>query len=67
MVDGTMTSNQLAGWCATPPVTYQESAGDWKLKGDKLTMKINYWGGIMEKHYSIVRLDKHTLQLKELD
>ena len=29
--DGTMTERALAGFCATPPVSYSDYAGTWKI------------------------------------
>ena len=46
--DGTFIERKNAGWCATPPIAYNNYEGKWsKLTDSLINVESEYWGGIM--------------------
>ncbi len=65
--DGTFIERKNAGWCATPPVTYDNFEGTWEAVSDSLlNITVGYWGGIMTYQIRIVSLDANSLKIRYL-
>jgi len=70
MNNGKMTIRSIDGWCATPPVNYQNYEGTWENLTDSTFMiKHEYWGTAsgqpdLESTFQIIRVDEQELWLK---
>ena len=65
--DGTFLERKNAGWCATPPITYENFEGAWEAVSDSLLdIKVAYWGGMMTFQIRIISLDEEKLVIKYL-
>jgi hypothetical protein len=62
--DGTLTERKLAGWCATPPVSYSDYAGTWAILNDTtITITDGYWGGITTYKLKIRSVTADSLRI----
>ena len=62
--EGKLIKRGIAGWCATPPITYSNSEGTWKQTSDStLTIRYNYWNGKMNEDWHIVKLSLDSLKV----
>ena len=62
--DGTLTVRDLSGWCATPPVSYSNYEGTWKILNDTLiSVERTYWGGTMSYKLGIIEVNRDILKL----
>jgi hypothetical protein len=62
--DGTLTVRDLSGWCATPPVSYSNFEGSWKILNDTLIfVERSYWGGTLSYKLDIEAVNTKTLKL----
>jgi hypothetical protein len=65
--DGTFTEHKNAGWCGTPPITYDNFGGTWEAVSDSLLdITVAYWGGVMTYQMRIVSLDAEELAIRYL-
>jgi len=65
--DGSFLERKNAGWCATPPITYENFEGTWEAVSDSLLdIKVAYWGGMMTFQIRIISLDEEKLAIKYL-
>jgi len=65
--DGTFIEHKNAGFCGTPPITYDSFEGDWKVVSDSLLdITVAYWGGVMTYQMRIVSLDAEELAIRYL-
>ena len=65
--DGTFTEHKNAGWCGTPPITYDSFEGSWEAVSDSLLdITVGYWGGVMTYQMRIVYLDAEKLAVRYL-
>jgi hypothetical protein len=65
--DGTFTEHKNAGWCGTPPITYDSFEGSWEAVSDSLLdITVGYWGGVMTYQMRIVYLDTEKLAIRYL-
>lgn len=63
--DGRFIENKNAGWCGTPPITYDNFEGTWEAVSDSLlSITVGYWGGIMTYQIRIVSLDMDQLAIR---
>jgi Lipocalin-like domain len=65
--DGTLIERNLAGFCATPPVSYTDYQGNWSMINDSL-IKVNvaYWGGTTNYRLKIVSVTVDSLKVTQL-
>ncbi|MDH5608039.1 MAG: hypothetical protein OEY56_01045 [Cyclobacteriaceae bacterium] len=64
-IDGTLTSRQISGWCATPPVSYANYPGTWTILNDTLVLvNTDYWGGDMTYTLAIESVDSRILRTR---
>lgn len=65
--DGTFTEHKNAGWCGTPPITYDSFDGTWEVVTDSLLdITVAYWGGMMTYQIRIVSLTADELAIRYL-
>jgi len=65
--DGTFIEHKNAGWCATPPITYDNFDGTWEAVSDSLlNITVAYWGGVMTYQIRIVSVDGAKLVIRYL-
>jgi hypothetical protein len=65
--DGTFIEHKNAGWCGTPPVTYDSFEGTWEAVSDSLLdITVGYWGGVMTYQIRIVSLRPEELAIRYL-
>jgi len=65
--DGTFIEHKNAGWCGTPPITYDNFDGTWKAVSDSLlNITVAYWGGVMTYQIRIVSVDGARLAIRYL-
>lgn len=65
--DGTFIEHKNAGWCGTPPISYDSFEGSWEAVSDSLLdITVAYWGGVMTYQMRIVYLDAEDLSIKYL-
>ena len=65
--DGSFVERKNAGWCGTPPITYENYEGSWVALSDSLIeITVGYWGGTMTYQMRIVSLDAEDLQIRYL-
>lgn len=65
--DGTFIEHKNAGWCATPPITYDNFDGTWEAVSDSLlNITVAYWGGVMTYQIRIVYVDGARLAIRYL-
>lgn len=62
--DGSVLERRNAGFCGTPPITYADYNGSWKLINDTIMeVRSEYWGGISVNKYDIELLTPDSLKL----
>ncbi|WP_139957130.1 hypothetical protein [Flavicella sediminum] len=60
--DGTLVENKNAGWCGTPPITYDEFTGKWNLENEEtVNLESTYWGGSHTVKWEIISLTDDSL------
>lgn len=60
--DGTLTERKNSGFCGTPPVTYADYSGTWKILNDTLILiNVGYWGGTTNYMLDIEHIDNKSL------
>ena len=65
--DGTFIEHKNAGWCGTPPISYDSFEGTWEAVSDSLIdITVAYWGGMMTYQIRIVSLDAEELAIRYL-
>lgn len=65
MKDGTMVVRQNAGWCGTPPITYENFSGTWTaISKTEVALAYEFWGGTIKSTMTIVKLNKKELLVK---
>ena len=65
--DGTFIEHKNAGWCGTPPISYDSFEGSWEAVSDSLlNVTVAYWGGMMTYQIRIVSLDEEELAIRYL-
>jgi hypothetical protein len=65
--DGIFTEHKNAGYCATPPVAYDDFEGTWEPLSDSLLdITVAYWGGTLTYQIRIVSLEEDKLMIRYL-
>ena len=65
--DGTFDERKNAGWCGTPPISYETYEGSWVALSDSLIeITVGYWGGTMNYQIRIVSLGAEELRIRYL-
>lgn len=64
--DGTFIENKNAGWCGTPPITYNRFSGIWSEEEENLiNVKVNSWAGIIDIDFLVIELDADELIIEQ--
>lgn len=62
--DGSILERKNSGFCGTPPVTYADYNGSWRMINDTIMeVRSEYWGGIAVNKYDIQLLTTDSLKL----
>ena len=65
--DGTLVERNISGWCATPPVSYDNYDGTWTILNDTLIqIHVEYWGGMRDYKMGINSVDRDSLKIEEV-
>ncbi len=65
--NGSFIERKNAGWCGTPPITYDNFEGTWEALSDSLIeITVGYWGGTLTYQMRIVSLDAEDLRIRYL-
>jgi hypothetical protein len=65
--DGTLVERNISGWCATPPVSYDNYDGTWTILNDNLVqIHVEYWGGTRDYRLGIYTVDRDSLKIEEV-
>jgi hypothetical protein len=65
--NGEFIERKNAGWCATPPISYDNFEGTWEALSDSLLeITVGYWGGTMTYQIRILSLDEQSLRIRYL-
>jgi hypothetical protein len=65
--DGTLIERKIAGWCATPPVAYDNYSGKWTIQNDdEMKIVVTYWGGVEHKIWKIIDVTNSSLKIEIL-
>lgn len=65
--DGTFIERKNAGWCGTPPISYDNFEGTWEVVSDSLLdITVAYWGGMMTYQIRIISVDDKKLSIRYL-
>jgi len=65
--DGTFLERKNAGWCGTPPISYDNFEGSWEPVSDSLLdITVAYWGGTQTYQIRIVSLEEDKLGIRYL-
>lgn len=63
--NGKLVKRQNIGWCVTPPITYDNYDGKWRInERSEIFMKYKYWGGEIEENWELVEVNKKNLIVK---
>ena len=65
-VNNQLTERKNAGFCGTPPISYDEYKGSYSLKDKQITTESNGWNGKTTERYEIILLDDKILKIKRL-
>ena len=65
--DGTLVERNISGWCATPPVSYDNYDGTWAIINDKvIQINVEYWGGMRTYRLDINSVNRDSLKIEEV-
>jgi hypothetical protein len=65
--DGTFIERKNAGWCGTPPISYDNFEGTWEPLSDSLLdITVAYWGGTLTYQMRIVSFEADKLRIRYL-
>jgi hypothetical protein len=65
--DGTLIERNIAGWCATPPVSYTDYQGKWAILNDTLIqLNVSYYETIRSYKLDIKSLDSNSLKVIDI-
>lgn len=64
---GKLSERNNAGWCGTPPITYDNFEGSWKRENEFVDYTVEFWGGTMDIKWEIITLDNKILKVKLIE
>jgi hypothetical protein len=63
---GKFLERKNAGWCGTPPISYENYGGKWKAETENvLQIDVGYWRGKINYKMEIVTLSSTELRFKQ--
>jgi hypothetical protein len=54
---------KIAGWCATPPVSYVDYEGTWSNKDSVAYITVNSWRGTVNYKWKVVSVNNDSLKI----
>jgi hypothetical protein len=65
--DGTLLERNIAGWCATPPVSYTDYKGKWAILNDTLIqLNVTYFDALRSYKLYIKSIDSNSLRVIDI-
>lgn len=65
--DGTLVERNIAGFCATPPVSYDNYDGTWTILNDTLIqIHVEYFDGMRTHRLDINSVNRDSLKIEEV-
>ena len=64
--DGTFIERKNSGFCATPPVFYENFDGHWVLLNATMEISVAYWGGMANYLWKLELLDNNKLKVTRI-
>lgn len=65
--NGKLLVRQNAGWCGTPPISYSNFDGTWKVNADStLDLTYSFWGGKVVEQWKIEALSDSVLSYRQV-
>ena len=65
--DGSLVERKNSGWCGTPPISYSDFNGTWRIKNSLIQISVDYWGGQTEYKWKVVSIDNKKLVIEVLN
>lgn len=65
--NGKLIERNNAGWCGTPPITYDNFEGSWKREKQVVDYTVEFWGGTRDIKWEIISLDDQILKVKLIE
>jgi hypothetical protein len=61
--DGIFIERKNAGWCGTPPISYEDFEGTWIKNDSIISITAGFWGGLAAYQWKIILIDKSNLTI----
>ena len=55
--DGSLIERRNAGFCGTPPISYDDYDGSWSLEDSVISINTDFWGGTMDMEWGLMDLE----------
>jgi hypothetical protein len=62
--DGNLIERKNAGWCGTPPITYDDFEGNWTKNDSMLNITTSYWGGNATYKWKVLSVTASSLSVQ---
>ena len=62
--DGTLIERKNAGWCGTPPISYSDFSGSWRVQNEDIIINVAYWGGMEHRTWKIINVTNISLRIE---
>lgn len=66
LADANFVERKISGWCATPPVSFENFSGHWTLHNSTMEISVRYWGGMANYSWKLELLDNNKLKVTKL-
>lgn len=63
---GKLIHRSNSGFCGTPPIITADFNGTWKVKGDKIEVEVEFWGGKYRQEWKVTQLSGKTVKVELL-
>ncbi len=67
LTDGSVIEHKNAGFCGTPPITYDYFYGEYNYNEGMINMTVPFWGGSIDIVWEVLNLSNTTLVVKVID
>ena len=64
MKNTSLIERKNAGWCGTPPITYSDFSGNWRVQNENIIIDVAYWGGMEHRIWKIIDVTNTTLKIE---
>jgi hypothetical protein len=65
-VNSSILEHKNAGFCGTPPISYDNFEGNWSQDNDIVSISSTYWGGVYNYKWKIISVNKNELLVKNI-